>query len=345
MKLLVRATNWLGDAVISLPALREIRRVHEGWEIVVLARSWVADLYRRESFCDRMMCWDERGAHAGLAGRWRLGGELRAEGFDRAILLPNSFDSALAAWLGRVPERIGYAGEGRGALLTAAIERPAAGEVPKHQRYYYLELLRRAGLITKLPDCEEIRLAESGLAAADGREYWRRRDMGGRRWVGVSPGAANSRAKQWLPERFGEAARQVADELEASVAVFGSAGERELCGTVAEQIGPRARNLAGETTLAEFVDLVACCDVFLTHDSGAMHVAAALGVPTVAVFGPTDETATGPSAPNAHVLRHEVDCSPCLLKDCPIDHRCMTRVEAGDVVAKARAIAGGSSAG
>jgi heptosyltransferase-2 len=147
--------------------------------------------------------------------------------------------------------------------------------------------------------------------------------------IGVSPGAAFGGAKRWLPERFAETARK----LSGSVLVFGSRSERDVCEQVASAIG--ARNLAGETTLSEFIELAAACRLFLTNDSGAMHVASALGVPTVAVFGATDDTTTGPTGPFARVVREHAECSPCLLRECPIDHRCMTRVTADSPAAAA----------
>ena len=155
--------------------------------------------------------------------------------------------------------------------------------------------------------------------------------------IGVSPGAAYGSAKRWLPERFAEAADRVASELGATVAIFGSKDERELCEAVAAAIARPAKNFAGETTLAEFIDLAAACRVYLTNDSGAMHIASALGVPTVAVFGATDEIATGPTGPLARVVREPVECSPCLKRECPIDHRCMTACRRG--------ASGGSCAG
>jgi heptosyltransferase-2 len=149
--------------------------------------------------------------------------------------------------------------------------------------------------------------------------------------IGLSPGAAYGSAKRWLPERFAETATQLAGELNASVAIFGSAGERALCEEVAKATRTNVHNFAGETSLAEFIDLAAACRLFLTNDSGAMHIAAALGVPTVAIFGATDDIATGPMGPLATVVREPVECSPCLKRECPIDHRCMTRVSAARV--------------
>jgi heptosyltransferase-2 len=338
MKLLVRATNWLGDAVMSIPALREIRRSFPRWEIVVLARPWVADLYRREDFCDRILTYEHSGRHAGLRGKLRLAAELRRERFDCAVLLQNAFDAALLAWAAGIPRRIGYARDGRQLLLTEPVAIPRPGDLPEHQRYYYLELLRRAGLIEDVPECNEIRLAGAAEASKSGWALWSQHGFVAERWIGVSPGAAFGGAKRWLPERFAESASQLSGELNAEVAVFGSAAETELCESVAGQIGPRAHSLAGKTTLAEFIDLAATCAVYLTNDSGPMHVASALGVPTVAIFGATNHVATGPTGEWARIIREPVDCSPCMLRECPIDHRCMTRVEAGAVVAKARTV-------
>ncbi len=336
MKLLVRATNWLGDAVMSIPALREIRRSFRDGEIVVLARPWVADLYRREDFCDRLITYENRGRHAGARGKLRLAAELRREHFDCAVLLQNAFDAALLAWLARIPRRIGYSRDARRPFLTKPITVPRKNEIPEHQRYYYLELLRRAKLIETLPECSEIRLSGATQAAESGRALWQQRGLPAERWIGVSPGAAFGGAKRWLPERFAESAAKLSLELDAEIAIFGSAAEAELCETVAAKAGPRAHSLAGKTTLAEFIDLAATCTVYLTNDSGPMHVASALGIPTVAVFGATDHIATGPTNEWARIVRQPVECSPCLLRECPIDHRCMTRVESAAVIAEAQ---------
>lgn len=320
---------------MSIPALREIRRVHADAEITLLTRPWLADLYAREDFCDAVVGYENTGRHSGLAGKWRLGAELRGRKYDEAILLQNAFDAALTAWLAGIPRRIGYARDGRRLLLTDAIAVPKRGEVPRHERFYYLELLRRAGLIDELPTCPDIRLSAAPALAADGLAQWRRRGFEEERWIGVSPGAAYGGAKRWLPERFADAAARLSRELDAGVVVFGSAGEALLGERVAELTGPRAHSLAGKTTLAEFFELAATCTAYLTNDSGPMHVAAALGVPTVAVFGATDHAGTGPASRSARVVRHEVDCSPCLLRECPIDHPCMKGMEVERVVGEA----------
>lgn len=300
--------------MLSLPALCAIRERYPDARIAVLAKPWVADLYRRESFANEVIPYE--------GSRWELARALRRRRFDCAILLQNAFDAALIAWLARIPVRIGYNRDGRGLLLSCAVEAPKRGEIPPHQRFYYLELLRRAGILDSLPASEAIHLEGGG------------RRVG--RMIGVSPGAAYGSAKQWLPERFAEAAARVARERGAEVALFGSGSERDLCEQVAGLLnGCRVTNYAGQTTLSEFIDLASECEVFLTNDSGAMHIASALGVPTVAIFGATDDAATGPTGALARVVREPVDCSPCLLRECPIDHRCMTRVTAERVATEA----------
>jgi heptosyltransferase II len=325
-KILVRATNWLGDAVMSLPALRALRQRFPDAEIAILAKPWVADLYHRESFCDRMIPYTPRT----LGQKWAAGRALARENFDCAILLQNAFEAAAVACLARIPERIGYARDGRRLLLTRAIPVPRKGEIPRHERFYYLELLHRAGILDTLPENDRIRLEGAPQARAAGVARFHQLGMGDT-VVGMSPGAAYGTAKRWLPERFAEAASQVAGELGASVAIFGSKEERELCNAIALSIPSPVHNFAGETTLAEYIDLAAACRVYLTNDSGGMHVASALGVPTVAIFGATDDMATGPTGPLARVVRETVECSPCLKRECPIDHRCMTRVPAARV--------------
>jgi len=321
----IRATNWLGDAVMSLPAIRVIRQVCPRAEIAVVARPAVAELYARESCVNRVIPCPQPQS---LRSRRAFAARLRAEHFDAALLLPNSFDVALTAWLARIPERIGYARDGRGWLLTRAIPRPEPGDIPRHERFYYLELLRRAGLIEHFPESSAIRLECIPAAREAGAARLRELGVEGGA-IGISPGAAYGDAKRWPPERFAEAGRAVATALNASVLVFGSVVERELCEAVVVALrgaGVAARNLAGVTTLREFIDLAAVCRLYLTNDSGAMHVASALGVPTVAIFGATDDATTGPTGPLARVVRAHAECSPCLLRNCPIDHRCMTRV-------------------
>ena len=338
MKILVRATNWVGDAVMSLPALRAIRKCRPEAEIVVLARPWVAELYRHQECADRLLVFDHDGRHAGFRGRERLARELRAERFDAAVLLQNAFEAAWLAWRAGIPQRIGYARDGRGWLLTRALPVPARGETPPHQSYYYLELLRRAGWIERLPAVDDITLrvpeeaereAEQKLRAAGARP--------GAIRIAVAPGAAYGSAKCWLPERYAALADSLIAGADADVLIFGAPPERDMAERIAAFMKRRAINLAGATSIGELPALLRSCRLFVGNDSGAMHVAGAVGLPVVGIFGPTDPEATRPATPRFTLIREPVSCSPCLLRHCPIDHRCMTRISVEQVSGAARA--------
>ena len=326
----MRSTNWVGDAVMSLPALYALRGRFPAAHIAVLARPWVADLYGRESFCSEIIPYTCAGGVREFREKWKMAATLRSKKFDLAIILQNAFEAAALIRLAGIPRRIGYDRDGRGLLLTDAIPVPAKGEIPSHERFYYLELLHRAGILNALPSSAAIRIEGAHKARTAGLHRFEElcidRDV-----IGLSPGAAYGTAKRWLPERFAEAALRLSRELNAAVAVFGSLDETQLCEQVRALIvagGGEAYNFGGATSLRQFIELAAACQVFLTNDSGAMHIASALGVPTVAVFGATDHIGTGPTGPLASVVREQVDCSPCLLRECPIDHRCMTLVSA-----------------
>ena len=327
MKILVRATNWVGDAVMSLPALRAIRARWPEAEIAVLARPWVADLYRDQECADRLLVYDSGGRHGGVFGRERLIRELRAERFDVAVLLQNAFEAAWLAWRARIPERIGYARDRRSWLLTRAVAVPQRDELHRHESYYYLEFLRRVGWIHRLPAVDAIMLrvsddarrrAEERLVASGARPGVTR--------IALAPGAAYGSAKCWLPERYAALADSLIGAGDADVIIFGAPQEREMAERIARSMERRAINLAGATSIGELPALLRACRLFVGNDSGAMHVAAAVGLPVVGIFGPTDPEATRPATPLFTLIREPVFCSPCLLRRCPIDHRCMTRI-------------------
>lgn len=319
---------------MSIPALQALRSRFPRAHIAILAKPWVAHLYGREPFCDELIPYNASGGLRSLSEKRALAASLHERVFDAAILLPNSFEAAALVWAARIPRRIGYRRDGRGWLLTQAIEVPDKGEIPIHQRFYYLELLKRAGLIESYPTGGGIALAAGRAAAILGANQFR--DRGVRMpVVGVSPGAAYGGAKRWLPERFAAAALKLARARHASIVIFGSKEEAQVCQLVqraVEAAGGRCANLSGATDLGTFVEMAAACEVYLTNDSGPMHIASALGIPTVVVFGATDEQATGPTGDSYRIVREPVECSPCLLRECPIDHRCMVRVSADRVV-------------
>jgi len=319
MRILVRATNWLGDAIMCLPALHALRSSYPQAHIAILGLPWMRDLYGRESFCDEVIDYPvERGAK-NLAAKYALAKNLRGR-FDKALLLQSAFEAAAFAFAARIPNRTGYNRDGRSFLLTHPVSVPIIG----HERFYYLELLRLAGWIPGYDIDAPIRL--HGVTRVKSRR------------IGVSPGAAFGSAKRWYPERFAEAAATVAIERDMSVALFGSASERDIVSVVEAALkarGVAVENFAGRTTLAEFIQLVASCELMLTNDSGAMHVAYAVGTPSLTIFGSTDHIGTGPVGINARIVREAVDCAPCKLRECPIDHRCMTRISAERVAREA----------
>ena len=335
--ILVRATNWVGDAVMSLPALHALRERFPSARISILARPSVAALYDREPLWDELILYQAPKAWKGLAEKWDVARDLRRRKFDCAILFPNAFESAALMFLAGIPVRIGYNRDARGWLLTHPIPMASIDEAPRHQRFYYLELLKRANVIDGYSPESFAKLCNAAAAAEKGRARLVSEGLTGP-VVGVSPGAAFGGAKRWLPTRFAEAALQIAERHAASVAIFGSKDEVSICDVVNEHVsdaGIPCANFAGATTLGQFIELAAACAVYLTNDSGPMHVASALGVPTVAIFGATDDTATGPTGPETRVVREPVECSPCLLRECPIDHRCMMGVSADRVAQSA----------
>jgi heptosyltransferase-2 len=322
---------------MSIPALAAIRARWPGAEIVILARASVAELYRGQGLADRLLVFDHGGRHRGLVGRERLASELRREGFDSAVLLQNAFEAAWIAWRSAIPERIGYARDARRFLLTRAVEVPRLGEAPAHETYYYLELLRRAGWIERLETVESIELhvdavsrerADATLCRAGSRS--------GAFRVALAPGAAYGSAKCWPPERYGAVAERLIAEADADVILFGTAAERAVAQRSAAGMRHRPIVLVGETSIGELPALFSLCNLFIGNDSGAMHVAAAVGLPVVGIFGPTDPAGTAPLTPRFQLVRQPVSCSPCFLRHCPVDHRCMTRIEVDAVFAAAR---------
>jgi heptosyltransferase-2 len=333
-KILVRATNWVGDLVMSTPALAGIRKNFPAAEICVLVRPPLDELLKANPSVDEVILYDKKGVHAGPGGMARLIGELRRKKFSRAILLQNAFEAALIAFLAKIPERMGYGTDSRGVLLTRAVK-VAPETRKKHQVYYYLDLLAALGL--KAGDAHPKLYLEK-----EDKDYARKllRENGisqGSLVVGINPGAQYGIAKKWHPERFGYVADHLVREFGAKVIIFGGPGDITTAKTVQASMREGALNLAGKTSIRGLMALVKRCDIFITNDTGPMHVAAALDVPTLAIFGSTDPTATGPFGKLGCVVREPVNCSPCLNRKCPGKHyHCMERVSAERVFKAAK---------
>jgi heptosyltransferase II len=337
VKLLIRATNWVGDAIMALPALRAVRARFAGDEIAILARPYVADLYREQGICDRLIAYDSTGEHSGIARGGQLARELRGQKFDIALLLQNAFDAAWIVWRAGIAKRIGYARDGRSLLLTDAVKVPRAGEIPSHEMFYYLELLRRVGWIEGLPDENAIRFDVSDAKRRRGAEILL--EAGARPHalrIAIGGGASFGAARCWAPERFAEAANRLAEQNDADVVLFGTGGEAAVTGAIAQKLRRPAIDLTGKTAIAELPGTLSQCHLFIGNDSGVMHVAAAVGLPVVGIFGPTDPFGTAPATLRRAIVQEKPYCSPCFLRRCPTDHRCMTAIASDAVVAAAR---------
>ena len=343
-RVLVRAPNWLGDAVMALPALTRLRRLFAGAHVAILARDSVAGLFEGEALADEVLIANDEG----VGGFLRQARILRSGNFDLAVLLQNSFRAALLARVSRARTVAGYPTDGRRFLLSVVV--PFATDYKKnHQVFYYLAIASQLERMLGGADAANARSAsEADFESVKPRLVASRAEIeraigilkdsgigtagtGSSRILALNPGATNSRAKRWLAERFAQTADQLAARDGFQTIIIGTRGDLEIADQVASHMQSRAAVLAGRTTIGELKGVLACSSLVISNDTGAAHVSAALGVPTVVVFGPTEHFATHPLSDVAEVVRHPVDCSPCMLRDCPIDHRCMTRVEVDDV--------------
>ncbi len=332
-RLLIRGTNWIGDVVMTLPALAAIRARWPQARISVLAKPWVADVYRLSPDIDEVIVFEESGRHAKARGKIRLAGELRQKRFDCAILLQNAIEAAIIATLAGIPRRAGYNSDGRGLLLTHSVRRTEAIR-RVHQIDYYLEMARALGCP---PVTREALLQPGGEYGALAEALFSRFGIAANiPMIGVSPGAAYGPAKRWFPERFAAVADALIEEYHAQAIVFGSGGDRPSAAEVQKNSRHRLIDISGKTNLREAIALISRCSVFISNDSGLMHVSGALGVPTVAIFGSTNPTTTSPAGQKSVVIHHDVACSPCLKPVCPTDFQCMKLITAAEVAETAR---------
>jgi len=323
-RILIRSTNWIGDAVMTTPAMGAIRAAFPDAFITLAAPPSVAELFSPHPYCDRVLVFEKKRLHRGIQGLRRFARQLHDERFDLAVLFQNAFEAAVLAFLAGIPLRVGYRTDGRGFLLTRGVK--AGGrEKLLHHTDYYLSLMERAGIRggsgrLRL-ECTEAEKACARRLLADSRL-----------WIGINPGAAYGSAKRWLPERFAEVASALAWRFEAGIVITGGPGEEDIAREIESALGSRCLNLAGRTTVRQLMAVIEQCRLFVTNDSGPMHIAAALGVPIVALFGSTDPTTTSPRGENIRIVRKPVPCAPCLKRVCPTDHACMESITAYDVL-------------
>lgn len=329
-RILIRTTNWIGDAVMTTPVVRAVRRNFPDAHIGVLAKPWVAPVFNANPHVDQVLLYDTKGLHKGFSGKQRQAKELRRDRWDAGIVLPNSFESALLFAMARIPIRIGYKTQLRHFLLTHPVFLDQQLKDHSHETDHYLRLLKLIGLKTGQPELE---LVISSDDQTRGRDLLRENGIDEAETViGINPGAAFGTAKRWPVERFAQLADLLVEKYNGRILIFGGPGEQDVAQSIATAMTHTSLSLSGKTTLVEAMALVERCRLLVTNDSGLMHIAAALHRPLVAIFGPTNPVTTGPLDLQATIVREPVECSPCLKRECLLEyHLCMDRIAVDQV--------------
>jgi heptosyltransferase II len=335
MKLVVRGTNWIGDAVMTIPALREVRRIFADAQITLCTRSWAQGIFADADFIDEILPFDKtRNSFQTVIRQAKI---WREREFDSAVLFPNSFESAVLAKLGGAARRFGYATEKRSFLLTESFAVPDWKNA-RHEVYYYLNLVSEIekslfGNSKVNFDEPHFELAVSLARRAEARRILE--NLGAdlsKKTVALGVGSTNSQAKRWQAESYARLNDKIQSELGANVVLIGSKDETDVSNRVAEKARTKPLVLTGKTNLSEAVAVLSEIDLLVSNDMGLAHVAPAVGTKTLVIFGPTNEKTTRPIG--SEVIRKNVECAPCMLRVCPIDHRCMTRISPEEVFEK-----------
>lgn len=311
-RIVIRSTNWLGDAVMSIPAVVAIQRHYRNAHVAVLTQNKLTDLWKIVPEVNEVIAFSPRESVFSVASR--IGRK-----FDLAVVFPNSTRAALETFIAGVPRRIGYRANWRRALLNEIVSEPDEPRPPEHEMHHYLRLAESLGADVSNPAAL---FSSNQPPAGDGAGAIR---------IGICPGAEYGPAKRWLPERFAAAALEVSGRRASQWVLFGTASDASAGELIAGDLKEKCTNLIGKTTLAELIEQLRQCHLLLTNDTGTMHLAGYLGVPTVSLFGSTEPALTGPIGPRHRVLRHHVECSPCFLRTCPLDFRCMKAIEVDEV--------------
>lgn len=333
-KILVRGANWIGDAVMSVPALRELRRIFPDAQITLHTRTWADGVFRDASFIDEIVTYDKH--------KWVIkdildnSQFLKEDGYELAVLFPNSFESALTTFLTRIPRRIGYNKDARGLLLTDPIAVPE-WKNRRHESFYYLNLVAEVEKALLGRETVLQGFFDSTIEISDVRRTAARKQLAAfgvdlsKRTVALGVGSTNSRAKRWSVERYAELADRLNGDLDVNVLLVGSNDEIPIAESVLSLAATRPISIVGKTSMDEIAAILSEVDLLISNDMGLAHLAPAVGALTIVIFGPTNPDTTAPFSRNSMVIREPVDCSPCMLRDCPIDHRCMTRISVEQV--------------
>ena len=337
-RVVVRAPNWVGDAAMCVPALRALRQLLPEARIALVSRPGTSDIFLDAACADEVLGYQRHG----MFSTWKQVGEWKQHRFDLAVLFQNAFEAAAIAFMARVPVRVGYDTERRGLLMTHPIASPVWKD-ERHEVFYYLNIV--AELERALTGTSSVEAIEPDFALSvaetrkqEARELLRRHGIDkGAPLVLLCPGSVNSRAKRWPSERYAALSDQFI-QSGAAVALIGSPAEKDVSESVSAQARHRPVMLTGETSVAEVTALISVADLLVTNDTGPAHLGPAVGTPTVVIFGPTNPVTTRPFGPLGLVIRYPPDCAPCMLRDCPIDHRCMTAITPAEVFEKASAL-------
>jgi heptosyltransferase-2 len=321
-RILIRASNWLGDSVISVPAVRAIKTGRPDAHITIAAPKKIAAIWKLVPEVDEIIPLPNRGLFATVRAI------RRQPRFDVAVVFPNSLRSALEVWLSGIPRRVGYRGHSRKWLLNQIVPENERVGPPEHQAFHYLRIAKNLGAeisgefiaSKKMPNAQRP-TPNSQLSTLNSQLL-----------VGLCPGAEYGPAKRWLPERFAEAATSIAMQRDVKWILFGTKKDAEIGEKICTTLGDHCVNRIGQTTIQQLIDELRECRLLLTNDTGTMHLASLLGVPVVAIFGSTEPRMTGPLGDGHVILRHQVECSPCFLRQCPIDFRCMKAVTVQEAV-------------
>jgi heptosyltransferase II len=337
-RVVVRGTNWVGDSLMTVPALRALRRVLPDANITLAIRPGTKGIFSEVDFVNDVLVYDRKGVFS-VIPQIR---EWRRRQFDLAVLFQNAFEAALIPFLAGVPIRLGYATESRQALLTHPLQLPD-WRSSRHEVFYYLYLVTALEqmLFGTSNTCEvepdaSIQISEVMKAAA--ADLLRAHDVREDKLVvAICPGSINSRAKRWPAEAYAALADRLIDDRR-QVLLIGSKEEADVSKDVANRMRQSPVVLTGKTTLDQITAVLASVDLIVTNDTGPAHIGAALGRPTLVIFGPTNPLTTRPFSPAAEILRHPPECAPCMLRDCPIDHRCMTAITVDEVFERSRSL-------
>jgi heptosyltransferase-2 len=334
-EIVARAPNWMGDAAMSIPALRELRRIFPFAKITLCARRLVREIFLDADFVDDFLIIEKGESVFRQAAKWR------ERKFDLAILLTNSFETAFVAKLGAAQRRVGYANQARSFLLTDAVQMPS-WKNQQHEVFYYLNLIAEletrlhGGTTTVWKHKPNASLKISSERQNTAREILRERGADlSKKIVALCPGSTNSRAKRWQAESYA-ALSDLLKNQKTEVVLIGASEELDVSRRVLDLAETKPILLTGETSLGETIAVLSIADLLVTNDTGPAHLAPAVGTKTIVVFGPTIPATTRPFSELAEIIRKPPECAPCMLRDCPIDHRCMKAISAAEVFEIAR---------